>query len=121
MSLGGSLPVPPLVLGFGQIDSTQQKRKLFGTQDDVALRITGLRPGETPFLRPLGTVGKDTASSGRALDPVPSQQPYLSDLRKSHVAEQREHKDGPVQSRQEREAQRRGQRGIRQPHAKSHD
>jgi len=25
------------------------------TQDDLALSITGLRPGETPFLQPLGT------------------------------------------------------------------
>ncbi len=25
------------------------------TQDDLALRIAGLRPGETPFLQPLGT------------------------------------------------------------------
>jgi hypothetical protein len=33
------------VLGFGQIDPTQQERKLFVTQDDLALRITGLRPG----------------------------------------------------------------------------
>jgi hypothetical protein len=38
------------VLGFGQIDPTQQQRKLFVTQDDLALRITGLRPRETPFL-----------------------------------------------------------------------
>jgi hypothetical protein len=38
------------VLGFGQIDPTQQQRKLFVTQDDLALRIPGLRPGETPFL-----------------------------------------------------------------------
>jgi hypothetical protein len=50
VSLGRSLPVPPLVLGFGQIDPTQQQRKLFVTQDDLALRITGLRPGESPFL-----------------------------------------------------------------------
>src|ERR1035441_4033184 len=55
VSLGGSLPVPPLVLGCGQIDPSQQQRKLFVTQDDLALRITGLRPGETPFLQPLGT------------------------------------------------------------------
>ncbi len=59
MSLGGSLPVPPLVLGFGQIDPTQQQRKLFVTQDDPALRIAGLRPGETPFLQPLGTDPQD--------------------------------------------------------------
>jgi hypothetical protein len=48
--LGGSLPVPPLVLGFGQIDPAQQQRKLFVTQDDLALSIPGLRPGKTPFL-----------------------------------------------------------------------
>ena len=29
------------------------------TQDDLALRITGLRPGETPFLQPLGTDPQD--------------------------------------------------------------
>jgi hypothetical protein len=40
------------VRGFGPIDPTQQQRKLFVTQDDLALRITGLRPGETPFLQP---------------------------------------------------------------------
>ena len=55
VSLGGSLPVPPLVLGFGQIDPTQQQRELFVTQDDLALSIPGLRPGKTPFLQPLGT------------------------------------------------------------------
>ena len=32
-----------LVLGFDQIDPTQQQRKLFVTQYDLALRITGLR------------------------------------------------------------------------------
>jgi len=31
VSLGGSLPVPPLVLGFGQLDPTQQQRELFVT------------------------------------------------------------------------------------------
>jgi hypothetical protein len=36
MSLGESLPVPPLVLGSGQIDPTQQRRKLFVTQNDLA-------------------------------------------------------------------------------------
>jgi hypothetical protein len=55
VSLRGSLPVPPLVLGFGQIDPTQQQRKLFVTQDDFALSIAGFRPGETPFLQPLVT------------------------------------------------------------------
>src|ERR1035437_9270275 len=54
VSLGGSLSVPLLVLGFGQIDPTQQQRKLFVTQDDLALRITGLRPHETSALQALG-------------------------------------------------------------------
>ena len=52
LSLGG-LPVPPLVLGFDQIDPTQQQRKLFVTQDDPALRVTGLWPREPAFLQPL--------------------------------------------------------------------
>src|ERR1035437_3095019 len=43
----GSPPVPPLVLGFGQIDPAQQQRKLFVTQDDLALSIPGLRPGKS--------------------------------------------------------------------------
>ena len=38
------------------------------------------------------------------LDPVLSQQPHFDDLCQAHVAEQREHKDGPVQPRQVREA-----------------
>jgi hypothetical protein len=38
------------VLGFDQIDPTQQERELFVAQHDLALRIAGLRPGETPFL-----------------------------------------------------------------------
>jgi hypothetical protein len=50
VSLGGSLPVPPLVLGFGQIDPTQQQRELFVTQNGLALRIPGLGPAEPPFL-----------------------------------------------------------------------
>jgi len=49
MSFGWSFPIPPLVLGFGQIDPTQQQRKLFVTQYDLALSIAGLRPGETPL------------------------------------------------------------------------
>ena len=55
------------------------------------------------------------------LDPLLSQQPHFDDLRKAHVAEQREQQNWPVQSRQVRETQRRGQGGIRQPHAKCHD
>ena len=39
----------------------------------------------------------------------------FDDLGEAHVAEQREQQDRPVQARQMREAQRRGQRGIRQP------
>jgi hypothetical protein len=38
------------VLGFGQIDPTQQQKKLLVTQDDLALRITGLLPGEPALL-----------------------------------------------------------------------
>ena len=48
-----------LMLCFGQIDPTQQQRKLFVTQHDLALGITGLRPGETPLLQPLGTDPQD--------------------------------------------------------------
>src|SRR5271163_1949798 len=70
VSLGGSLPVPPLVLGFGQIDPTQQQRKLFVTQDDLALRITGLRPGETPFLQPLGTDPESASVPDEDLQPI---------------------------------------------------
>src|ERR1022692_1283643 len=69
-SLGGSLPVPPLVLGFGQIDPTQQQRKLFVTQGDLALRITGLRPGETPFLQPLGTDPESASVPDEDLQPI---------------------------------------------------
>jgi len=70
VSLGGSLPVPPLVLGFGQIDPTQQQRKLFVTQDDLALSITGLRPGETPFLQPLGADPESASIPDEDLQPI---------------------------------------------------
>src|ERR1700687_1923594 len=70
VSLGGSLPIPPLVLGFGQIDPTQQQRKLFVTQYDLALRITGLRPGETPFLQPLGTDPEAASVPDEDLQPI---------------------------------------------------
>ena len=70
MSLGGSLPVPPLVLDFGQIDPTQQQRKLFVTQDDLALRIPGLRPGETPFLQPLGADPEPSPIPDEDLQPI---------------------------------------------------
>src|ERR1035438_7032359 len=70
VSLGGSLPVPPLVLGFGQIDPTQQQRKLFVTQDDLALPIAGFRPGETPFLQPLGTDPEPASIPDEDLQPI---------------------------------------------------
>ena len=69
----------------------------------------------------IGTTLTGALASGRALDPVSTQQPYFNDLRQAHVAEQREHKNWPVKPWQVREAQGRGQRGIRQPHAQSHD
>ena len=49
MSLWRGLPVPPFVLGLDQIDPTQQQRKLFVTQDNLPLRIAGLRPVKRPF------------------------------------------------------------------------
>ena len=55
------------------------------------------------------------------LDPLLSQQPHFDDLRKDHVAEQRQHQDWPISPRQVSEAKRRGHWGIRQPHSKSHD
>jgi hypothetical protein len=67
MSLWRGLPVPPLVLGFGQIDPTQQQRKLFVTQYDLA---TGLRPGETPFLQPLGTDPESASVPDEDLQPI---------------------------------------------------
>jgi len=70
VSLGGSLPVPSLVLGFGQIDPTHQQRKLFVTQDDLALRITGLRPSETTFLQPLGTDPESASVPDEDLQPI---------------------------------------------------
>src|SRR5260370_5927244 len=70
VSLGGSLPVPPLVLGFGQIDPTQQQRKLFGTADDLALPIAGFRPGETPFLQPIGTDPEPASIPDEDLQPI---------------------------------------------------
>ena len=68
--LGGSLPVPPLVLGFRQIDPTQQQRKLFVIQDDLTLRIPGLRPGETPFLQPLGTDPESASVPDEDFQPI---------------------------------------------------
>src|SRR5205814_1001860 len=47
-----------------------QQRKLFVTQDDLALRITGLRPGETPFLQPLGTDSESAAVPDEYLQPI---------------------------------------------------
>lgn len=70
MSLWRGLAVPPLVLGFGQIDPTQQQRKLFVTQDDLALCITGLRPGETASLQPLGTDPESASVPDKDLQPI---------------------------------------------------
>ena len=40
------------------------------TQDDLALRIAGLRPGETPFLQPLGTDPEPASVPDEDLEPV---------------------------------------------------
>src|SRR5450755_2394755 len=53
-----------------------------------------------------------TAPASKDSDPLPMQQPHFDDLCKSHVAEQGEYKDGPVQPRKMRETQHRGQWGI---------
>jgi hypothetical protein len=58
------------VLGFGQINPTQQQRKLFVTQYDLALRIAGLRPGETSFLQPLGTDPESATIPDEDLQPI---------------------------------------------------
>ena len=68
--LRGGPPVPPLVLRFGQIDPTQQQRKLFVAQDDLALRITGLRPGKTPFLQPFSTDPESASVPDEDLQPI---------------------------------------------------
>lgn len=58
------------MIGFGKIDPTQQERKLFVTQDDLALRIPGLRPGETPFLQSLGTDPASASVPNEDLQPI---------------------------------------------------
>jgi len=40
------------------------------TQDDLALRITGLRPGETPFLQPLGADPESASVPDEDLQPI---------------------------------------------------
>ncbi len=40
------------------------------TQYDLALRITGLRPGETPFLQPLGTDRESASVPDEDLQPI---------------------------------------------------
>jgi hypothetical protein len=40
------------------------------TQDDLALRITELRPGETPFLQPLGTDPESASVLDEDLQPI---------------------------------------------------
>jgi hypothetical protein len=49
-SLDGTLPIPPLVLGFGQIDPTQQQRKpcpRLATRN-AALSQPGIIPWDEP-------------------------------------------------------------------------
>jgi hypothetical protein len=58
------------MLGSGQIDPTQQQRKLFVTQDDLDLRIAGFRPGETPFLQPLGADPETASVPDEDLQPI---------------------------------------------------
>ena len=70
MSIRWYLPVPPLVLGFSQIDPTQQQKHLFVAQDNLALRVAGLRPGETPFLQPLGTDPESATIPDEDLQPI---------------------------------------------------
>ena len=70
MSLWRGLPVPLLVLGFSQIDPTQQQRKLFVTQDDLALHISGLRPGETSLFQSLGTDPESASVPDEDLQPI---------------------------------------------------
>ena len=40
------------------------------TQEDLALRIPGLRPGETPFLQPLGTDPESAPVPDEDLQPI---------------------------------------------------
>ncbi len=40
------------------------------TQDDLALRVAGLRPGETPFLQPLGTDPESASVPDEDLQPI---------------------------------------------------
>ena len=40
------------------------------TQDDLALRIAGLRPGEPPFLQPLGTDPQSATVPDKDLQPI---------------------------------------------------
>lgn len=40
------------------------------TQDDLALRIAGLRPGETPFFQPLGTDPEPGSVPDKDLQPI---------------------------------------------------
>jgi len=81
-------------------------------QSELTLLPTGILDASWILVASTETAG---------LDPLLSQQPHLDDLRKAHVAKQREHQDWPVHPRKMSEAQRRSQRGIRQPNPKSHD
>jgi len=84
-------------------------------QSPSLIRATGRNPGPNGLVQvvldnsPVDRENVTVAGPG-GLDPLLSQQPHLDDLCKTRIAEQREHKDWPVQPRQVREAQRRGQR-----------
>jgi len=58
---------------------TVRTRKLFVTQDDLALRITGLRLGETPFLQPLGA-DLDEIQINATTQPIPGENYVRSNL-----------------------------------------
>lgn len=95
-------------------------------QSHSLIRATGRNPSPNHLVQavldnsPVDCENVTVAGHG-GLDPLLSQQPHLDDLCKAHVAEQREHKDWPVEPRQVCEAEGRGQGGILHPHAKSHD
>ena len=63
----------------------------------------------------------DSESSGGDLYPFQPQQPDLDPLRKAHIGKQRKQEDRPVHPWQVGQAQRRGQRRIRQPCSEGHD
>ena len=73
-------------------DDGPRNRKLLVGADDCRRRARRLAlPCEPP------------SAGNEGLDPMLAQQPPFDDLRKIHVAEQREQEDWPVQWRQVRE------------------